>query len=166
LTAAGGSVAEGESESYGADQAYQIAVLTDFCNECGNCVTACPTSGIPYVDKPRLYLDRSDFEEEKNNAFMVFEDGTVESRVDGETHRLALNGAVEYSSPRFSATLDKDTFKLLEATPTAAADGEALSLKAAADMFILLKGLQGSMPHLPAMLEDRGTFVTHPGYEE
>jgi NADPH-dependent glutamate synthase beta subunit-like oxidoreductase len=166
LTAANGSVAEGDSESYGADQMFQIAVLTDFCNECGNCVTACPTSGIPYVDKPRLYLDRGDFEEEKNNAFMVFENGTIESRVDGETHRMVLNGAVEYSAPKFSATLDKDTFKLLEATPTAAADGEALSLKAAADMFILLKGLQGSMEHLPVMAESPGTFVTHPGYEE
>ncbi|MGI9611204.1 MAG: FAD-dependent oxidoreductase, partial [Acidimicrobiia bacterium] len=166
LTSQNGGVAEGDSESYGADQGFQIAVLTDFCNECGNCVTACPTSGIPYVDKPRLYLDRGDFEEEKNNAFMVFENGTVESRVDGETHRMVLNGAVEYSSPRFSATLDKYTFKLLEATPTGAADGEALSLKAAADMFILLKGIQGSMDHLPVMLEAPGTFVTHPGYEE
>ena len=34
-------------------------MLTDFCNECGNCVTFCPTSGEPYRDKPRLYLDRA-----------------------------------------------------------------------------------------------------------
>jgi NADPH-dependent glutamate synthase beta subunit-like oxidoreductase len=168
LTAAGGSVTEGESQSYGADQMFQIAVLTDFCNECGNCETACPTSGIPYVDKPRLYLDRGDFEAEKNNAFMVFDNSAIESRVDGETHRLVLNGVVEYSSPRFTATLDRDTFKLLEATPTAAADGESLSLEAAADMFILLKGIHGSMSHLPAMAADgsRGTFVRHPGYPE
>jgi hypothetical protein len=33
-------------------------------------------------------------------------------------------------------------------------------------MFILLKGLQGSMEHLPVMAESPGTFVTHPGYEE
>ena len=111
---------------------------------------------------------RGDFEEEKNNAFMVFDDSAIESRVDGETHRMVLNGAVEYTSPRFTATLDKDTFKLLEATPTAATDGEALSLEAAADMFILLKGMQGSMNHLPAMAADgsRGTFVTHPGYQD
>ena len=168
LTAAGGSVTEGESQSYGADQMFQIAVLTDFCNECGNCETACPTSGIPYVDKPRLYLDRGDFEAEKNNAFMVFDNSAIESRVDGETHRLVLNGAVEYSSPRFTATLDRDTFTLLEATTTAAADGESLSLEAAADMFILLKGINGSMSHLPAMAADgsRGTLVRHPGYPE
>ncbi|MDH3606340.1 MAG: FAD-dependent oxidoreductase [Acidimicrobiia bacterium] len=168
LTAAGSGVAEGESVSYGADQMLQIAVLTDFCNECGNCETACPTSGTPYVDKPRLYLNREDFEEEKNNAFMLFDDGSIESRVDGRTHRLVLNGAVEYTAPGFTATLDKDTFKLLEAAPTAAGEGESLTLVPAADMYILLKGLQGSMGHLPAMAADgsQGTFVEHPGYEE
>ncbi|NNF09173.1 MAG: FAD-dependent oxidoreductase [Acidimicrobiia bacterium] len=168
LTAAGGGVSEGEASAYGADQPLQIAVLTDFCNECGNCETACPTSGIPYVDKPRLYLDRTDFEAEKNNAFMLFDNGSIESRVDGATHRLVLNGAVEYTAPGFTARMDKDTFKLLEASPTGAADGEALELQPAADMYILLKGLQGSMSHLPAMAADgsRGTFVEHPGYQE
>ena len=168
LTAAGSGVSEGESVSYGADQMLQIAVLTDFCNECGNCETMCPTSGTPYVDKPRLYLDRGDFEEEKNNAFMLFDDGSIESRVDGQTHRLVLNGSVEYAAPAFTATLDSDTFKLLEATPTGAADGEVLTLEPAADMYILLKGLAGSMGHLPVMAADgsRGTFVEHPGYEE
>ncbi len=168
LTAADGGVVESGSQSYGADQMFQIAVLTDFCNECGNCETACPTSGTPYVDKPRLYLDRGDFENETDNAFMLFDDGRIESRVDGETHRLALNGAVEYTAPRFSATLDIDTLQLVEASPNGAADGEVLSLQPAADMFILLRGLQESMGHLPVMAADgsRGTFVSHPGYEE
>ena len=168
LTAGNGGVAEGAARSYGADQLLQIAVLTDFCNECGNCETACPTSGVPYVDKPRLYLDRADFEDQKSNAFMLFDDGSIESRVDGATHRLTLNGAVEYTAPGFRARLDKDTFKLLEAVPTGAADGEVLDLEPAADMYILWKGLRGSMPHLPAMAADgsRGTFVEHPGYEE
>ncbi|MGI9610535.1 MAG: putative selenate reductase subunit YgfK, partial [Acidimicrobiia bacterium] len=56
-----------------ADQGPQIAVLTDFCNECGNCVTVCPTSGEPFVDKPRLYLNRDEFEAEDDNAFMMFD---------------------------------------------------------------------------------------------
>ena len=84
----GGAVVAGEREAYRAEQALQIAVLTDFCNECGNCVTACPTSGEPYRDKPRLYLDRAEFEAEADNAFMLFDDGSVEGRYGGETHRL------------------------------------------------------------------------------
>ena len=45
-----------------ARQRYQVAVLADLCNECGNCTTFCPTSGRPYRDKPRLYVDREGLE--------------------------------------------------------------------------------------------------------
>ena len=41
-------------------QRYQVAVIADLCNECGNCTTFCPTSGKPYRDKPRLFVDRED----------------------------------------------------------------------------------------------------------
>jgi putative selenate reductase len=43
-------------------QRYQVAVIADLCNECGNCTTFCPTSGEPYRDKPRLFIDREDVE--------------------------------------------------------------------------------------------------------
>ena len=167
LTVDGATVVAGEKHAYRAAQTLQIAVLTDFCNECGNCTTACPTSGDPYKDKPRLYLDRGDFEAEKDNAFMVFADGSIEGRWRGETHRLSVNGAVEYSSPSFSARLDAGSFELLEATVgDGTVGGQALSLSPAADMFVLLSGLQSSMGHLPAMSGPGGTKVDHPGYEE
>ncbi|MDH3471972.1 MAG: FAD-dependent oxidoreductase, partial [Acidimicrobiia bacterium] len=70
LSVEGGKVLVGDASAYRVDQTHQIAVLTDFCNECGNCVTFCPTSGEPYKDKPRLYLNRQEFEAETDNAFM------------------------------------------------------------------------------------------------
>ena len=88
LAVVGGAVVATGSTPFVVDQRLQIAVLTDFCNECGNCVTACPTSGRPYVDKPRLYLDRADFEAQASNAFMLLGSGVIEGRFDGATHRL------------------------------------------------------------------------------
>jgi putative selenate reductase len=44
----------------GLRQRYQVAVIANLCNECGNCTTFCPTSGKPYRDKPRLYVDREE----------------------------------------------------------------------------------------------------------
>ncbi|MGI9610372.1 MAG: FAD-dependent oxidoreductase, partial [Acidimicrobiia bacterium] len=165
LTVSGGAAVAGDPEEFVADQQFQIAVLTDFCNECGNCVTACPTSGEPYRDKPRLYLNREDFEAEKTNAFMMFGNSAMEARIDGQTHRIDVNGHIEYTSPAFTAKLDASTLELLEATPTAASEGEVLTLEPAAIMHTLLTGVTKSMPHIPAMV-DGGTFVTHPGYEE
>jgi NADPH-dependent glutamate synthase beta subunit-like oxidoreductase len=166
LTVTGGEVVAGDPSPFVADQQFQIAVLTDFCNECGNCVTACPTSGEPYRDKPRLYLNRDDFEAEKTNAFMMFGDSVMEARVDGQTHRIEVNGHVDYTAPTFTAKLDAATLSLIEATPAAgAADGEVLSLEPAAVMYTLLEGVAKSMPHIPVMV-DGGTFVAHPGYAE
>jgi putative selenate reductase len=165
LAVVGGAVVATGSTPFVVGQRLQIAVLTDFCNECGNCVTACPTSGRPYVDKPGLYLDRADFEEQSANAFMLLGDGVIEGRFDGATHRLARNGLIEYTAPGFRAVLERDTFALIEATPTGAAEGEPLSLQPAAVMATLLAGVTGSLPHIP-IAAGGGTRVVHPGYAE
>ena len=77
-------------------QPFQVAVIADLCNECGNCTTFCPTSGRPYKDKPRLYLDREDFEAQDDNAFIVYrEDGTwaIDARFAGATRHVRLDAA-------------------------------------------------------------------------
>ncbi len=90
LAAVGGVATAVGSARFVAGQRLQVAVLADLCNECGNCVTVCPTAGRPFHDKPRLYLRRDDFEAERSNAFMLLGDGVVEGRFDGATHRLTL----------------------------------------------------------------------------
>ena len=104
------------------DQPFQVAVLADLCNECGNCTTFCPTAGAPYRDKPRLYLNRDDFEAQTDNAFMISRDANtwaIDARRDGETQHLELNALQE---------------------DTVAGD---------ADMITLLNGVRRSVPFLP-----------------
>jgi len=158
-------------KTWSVDQAFQIAVLTDFCNECGNCTTFCPTAGEPYRDKPRLYLDRVEFEAQRENAFMVFRDvdsWAMEARWQGETHRIELNDCLDYSGPLFSAELDMETFEAVHIKPAASARaGAVLSLEPAATMYVLLNGLSRSLPHLPAMLPAKLATtgkITQPGY--
>jgi putative selenate reductase len=174
LVVANGAVVANGSTPFAVAQRLQIAVLADLCNECGNCVTACPTSGTPYRDKPRLYLDRADFEAQASNAFMMLGDGVVEAQFGGRTHRLAAhapaavdggNGRIEYTAPGFRAVLDRDTFALVEAEPTGAAEGEPLSLEPAAVMATVLVGVTGSLPQIPTAAAG-GTRVAQPGYAE
>ena len=151
-------------------QGLQVAVLADLCNECGNCVTACPTSGRPYVDKPRLYLDRADFEDQASNAFMLRGDRAIEARFDGRTHRLDIvtsrsgEGTIEYQAPGFRAILGRDSLRLLELEPTEAAEGDLLSLEPAAVMATILAGVTGSLPHIPVATDD-GTRVAAPSLD-
>jgi len=39
----------------------QVLNIGDFCNECGNCTTFCPTAGDPYKDKPRIHISEQSF---------------------------------------------------------------------------------------------------------
>jgi putative selenate reductase len=48
-----------EVESVWITQKFQIINIGDFCNECGNCSTFCPTSGAPYRVKPKFYLSKT-----------------------------------------------------------------------------------------------------------
>jgi putative selenate reductase len=143
-----------------------VAVLTDFCNECGNCATFCPTAGRPYVDKPRIYLDRADFEAQQDNAFMLLAEGTsMAGRWGGETHLISLNGDLTYETPAVTLRLDPATWDLLEARANGAGD-VTVSLEPAAAMYALLTGLGQSAPHLPVAADEAATRIEHPGYEE
>ncbi len=152
FTLEGGELVGRGAVPFRVNQPHQIAVLTDFCNECGNCVTACPTSGKPYEDKPRLYLNEDEFAAETSNAFMVHRSGdlaTVLGKFAGETHQLSINGSLAYAGPDIEAVFD-GSLDLLSATPTdAAEDRERISLEPAAVMYALWKGLAASMPELP-----------------
>ncbi len=154
-------------------QAFQIAVLTDFCNECGNCTTFCPTAGEPYRDKPRLYLDQSEFEAQSDNAFMVFrqkDSWSMQARWQGRTHRIELGGKLEYQGPLFNARLAPDTFALEQIEALAdASEHDTLSLEPCATMYVLLNGLRRSLPYLPGALPTEQAAagkIAHPGYAE
>ena len=162
LTLVGDRLVPTGGAPYAVDQRYQIALLADLCNECGTCVTACPTAGAPYRDKPRLYLDREEFAAEESNAFLLVPGAAIEGRFAGATHRLEVGNAISYTAPGLRAILDAETFELLEATPMGAVEGIAYSLEPAATMATLLAGLAGSAPHLPKVSETPGSFVPDP----
>jgi putative selenate reductase len=149
-----GDVAFAGSAPFVVRQPLQVAVLTDFCNECGNCATFCPTSGRPYKDKPRLYLQWSEFAAETDNAFMLLRAGDtwgVRGRFSGETHTLILGKDAVYTSPRLKARMDPESLDLREVVPTSAfQEGETVSLRPCGVLYALLVGLKSSMPHLPA----------------
>ncbi len=119
------------------EQIPQVAVIADLCNECGNCATFCPTIGKPWRDKPRVFFDRGDFEAENDNAFMLLRIGglpAMQARFQGKTHQLRLE--------------DGPAARMIGATPESAI------------MAALLRGLTGSMPHLPMPEAEAGWLIT------
>jgi putative selenate reductase len=167
LTVADGTVTPTGSTPFSVGQRFQVAVLADMCNECGACVTACPTSGRPYRDKPRIFVDAADFEAEADNAFRLLGNGIIEGRFAGATHRLErADGRLAYAAPGLTALLDPVTFALVEATAAEAdgarATGDA-TLVPAAVLATVLAGVGESAAHLPnAGRESAATSVGPP----
>jgi len=114
-------------------QPFQVAVIADLCNECGNCTTFCPTAGRPFRDKPRLYLNRPEFEAQQDNAFMVFrnaEQWAMDARWQGATHHIDLDENLDYVGD------------------------DPISHEPCASMVVLLRGIAKSMPHLPTIYKE------------
>ncbi len=128
-------------------QPYQVAVINDWCNACGNCTEFCPTAGEPHVDKPRIVFDRQAFELIKDNAFHpLWRDGVFEllARHDGATHRLTWGDVLRYEHPLGAAEFDPDTAKMTGLT------GVAADWSVCVVMLALGRGLQRSAPGLLA----------------
>ncbi len=74
-------IAWNETGVFTITQSHQTYNIGEFCNECGNCNTFCPTAGAPYKDKPQLWLTADAFEhansgyhftEEKGNRTLLY----------------------------------------------------------------------------------------------
>jgi len=134
-------------------QRWQIVNVANFCNECGNCETFCPTAGAPYRDKPRLHLDRASYDAESDRAVFVerLENGLkMYAKVDGQEHRMSIaGGEIRYRSPQLSANVEQSTRRLIGVCPGhEAIQGAELDLEMCARLYVLCNGLMRSLGHL------------------
>lgn len=92
-------------------QAYQVLNIEDFCNECGNCTTFCPTAGAPYKDKPKVALTEESFRALKEGFFL--KDQTLRYKKEGEIFSLSeTKNAWLYEGKNFSLILDQKSFEI------------------------------------------------------
>ncbi len=127
-------------------QERQIININDFCNACGDCTTFCVHQGQPWLDKPRLFLNEKDFLAEDHNAYRIT-GNVIRHRDQGrETSLTRENGHLVYECPEARVVLSP-TFEIKEMAPKAPFAG-SLSLRDAAEMAVLLKGVTETLPQL------------------
>jgi putative selenate reductase len=141
-------------ELFRLEQPRQILHVDDLCNECGNCATFCVHEGKPYLDKPRLFLKESDFEQEENNAFYVERGArgwTIRRREGRKESRLSVeNGSdeVSFENDLLRMTISSADFQVRAMEMRKDFRGE-FSLAGPAEMYVILTGLSTSLPFLP-----------------
>jgi putative selenate reductase len=148
----GALVVVGE-EAFQVTQRRQIVHVDDFCNECGNCATFCIHQGKPYTDKPRLFLQEEDFQQEDDNAFFIAgaeDTATIRRREGGQESALTMqNGTLVFEDNQACIHLSPD-FEIREMSLKKMFSGKR-SLKEAAEMALLLRGITTSAAFLSAL---------------
>jgi len=142
-----GNIILSKNGRYIISQEYQILNIGDFCNECGNCTTFCPTSGAPYRDKITLFLSKKSFEDNNDDCFWFDSDKkTLYARRSEKIYSL-LEKDQEYlfSGDGFNLNINKE-YKVSEITSDN--KNSSLDLSICYDMLTIITALNNSAGYL------------------
>jgi len=128
-----------EDTIYEVNQPNQILHIADWCNECGNCTSFCPTSGSPYKEKPHLYLNREAFEKDDNCYYYDRKNKNLMHKTKGHLHQLKEMGSeFIYKWDNAQFVLDKESLNIKYDDSI---NEENFNLKIAAEMSVVLEGV-------------------------
>ena len=125
-------------------QTNQVLNIGDFCNECGDCSTFCPTSGNPYLDKPKFYLTEESYNAENDNAWrheMIDGLHVVKvkySDMDKEIKIAADKDNLLYKDKYADITFDRN----LNITSYRAKEDGKIDMRKIADMTVILEAFE------------------------
>jgi putative selenate reductase len=148
LEAARGEVNVIEAGALEVSQRFQIANLGEPCNACGNCATFCPSSGAPYLDKPRVWLGRRplgargvEVRRTATGYRALWEDDL------GLATLVKRGDQLRFKSGPFDVSFGPE-LKVRKAICRAQAQGEILDLRSVAQVMVLCEGLLMSAGYL------------------
>lgn len=128
-------------------QSQQILNIADFCNECGNCTTFCPTAGEPFKDKPHVYLTKESYAANQEGYFLEkLSDEYILSYKNGsQSYSLSeTEDRYRYFSKKLEICFNKDDFSLTDIR-VKSKNEQSVSLKKAAEMRFILEGAKALM---------------------
>ncbi len=111
------TIAFEEDAIFKVTQQYQVLNIADFCNECGNCTTFCPTSGAPFKDKPKFHLTIKSFNETDNGYYLSKISGKLVLilKEKNQIKTLTLHdNKFTYETDQLIATFKSDDFRLID----------------------------------------------------
>ncbi len=130
-------------EPFSVKQKFQVINISDFCNECGNCATFCPTDGKPYKEKYKLSLSENSFKKEDTGYLLISEGEKTYLKYKNNEKISALiheGEIVTYASDDIKASFNAETFDLVDIYFSCKT--EVPDMREAGEMFFMLKGLK------------------------
>ena len=138
----GGEVEVIPDLDFNVSQPYQILHLEEWCNQCGNCTTFCPTSGAPWSEKPHVYQTKAAFEQSDDGYLFDDYSDCLYRRKDGKNSTLIMeNDQFIYQEEGVEIQLNPTTFEIVGWSIETQKETEVL-LTTAAEMSVVWQGFQ------------------------
>lgn len=133
-----------KDKEFSVKQKYQIINIADFCNECGNCRTFCPTADAPYTHKPKFYLTAESFRSAPEGFYFSNTNAKKALIYKKENAFITLsmtNGQYVYETDLIKAFFSHNDFTLMNVDILKPFEGYVM-LDKAAEMLMLFKAAQ------------------------
>ncbi len=134
------------NEKFIISQPTQILNLVDLCNECGNCTVFCPTSGRPFMDKPRLCLSEASYIAEPE-GYRITASGLKFKSSAGEASLAFKSDEYAYETAILRARLNATTLTI-EKVHWKGNQTDHISLMQALKMIVFWKSIR-NLPQFP-----------------
>ncbi len=134
-------------ELFSLRQQVQILNIADFCNECGNCRTFCPTADAPYQTKPKIHLGIPSFYDSDQGYYLSCLENShhLIGKQNGQRFTLmAKENQYVFETSKAIVTLEKNSFRIKDVQFLSEDDRE-LRLQQAAIMKVILQGAKQLM---------------------
>jgi len=141
IVANGGDFIIVDDKEFSIAQKNQIMHLADWCNECGNCNTFCPSQGAPYKEKPHLYLDKQVFMQVDEGYYFDMNEGEkiLYKKANDIFSLTNESGQFKYQFGESFVLLNKDTMEIISFELTDS-DVSEIEINNAVQMSIILQG--------------------------
>lgn len=123
-------------------QQHQILHIADWCNNCGNCNTFCPSADAPYKVKPHLFLSKDAFESEVEGFWLEHANGKriLHEKSNGKQTKLAQKESkLIYEFDNSRIVLDENTMDIID-HEISEFGGDEIGLQKVAEMKLVLQG--------------------------
>ncbi len=131
-----------EDGHFSVTQPVQILTIANFCNECGNCNTFCPSKDAPYKTKPRVHLNIASFYDSKEGYYLsrLEKSKNLIGKKNGQLFTLSEKEDIYlYETQEAIIALEKENFHIRNVQFLTGGANE-VSLRQAAQMHFILQG--------------------------
>lgn len=132
-----------DDKPFDVKQQWQILHIADWCNNCGNCNTFCPSADAPYKVKPHLFLSKDAFDAEEDGFWLEYENGKriLHGKSKGKQATLALEeGRLIYKFDNNHIVLDEKKMEVIDHEINSFEAAE-IELSRVAEMALILSGM-------------------------